>query len=76
MAGGGTLHAVGEYAPEGYRLERTDYEGDSTVHRFVALEGPAMLLVSVGPGEDEAAVLAAFKASHAKRASKRKAVMP
>ena len=58
----GTVNDVKAYAPEGYRLERTDYEGGAAHHRFVC-EGKPELVCTVGAHEDERGVLEKFQAA-------------
>jgi hypothetical protein len=63
----GAVHGVAGYAPAGYRLERTDYEGGSARHLFVAYGKPELVCV-VGAHEDERVVLLRFQDECAVRA--------
>ncbi len=59
----GHVHDVGRYAPEGFKLLVSNYEGGKVTHVFGM--GDTRLECVVGPHEDEEAALAAFQARHA-----------
>ena len=71
----GTVNDVAGYAPAGYRLERTDYEGGAAHHRFVC-EGKPELVCTVVAHEDERSVLEKFQAGHAPKLEGRAANDP
>jgi hypothetical protein len=59
----GQMHDVKDYAPVGYRLERSDYADGGVSHLFVA-DGRPDLVCKVSAHEDEKAVLTSFRVGH------------
>jgi hypothetical protein len=58
----GQMHDVASYAPAGYRLERTEYEGGRAIHNFVSDTG-ATLCWPISAHEDERTTLERYRAA-------------
>jgi hypothetical protein len=59
------VHNVSSYAPPGYRLARTSYEGGATKHVFTADGQPDLVCECASQTEEaERAALAAFQGAH------------
>lgn len=59
------VHNVSAYAPPGYKLARTEYDGGLTKHVFASPGAPDLVCECVAETpEQERGALAAFQAAH------------